>query len=124
MKSNEEIKKLAVDIAEGKVFTSAQIENVEDYPMIFLPLILGALKDKSKEDLQKIGLMYEYIDKAMPRSINGYPIFSSFNLLSQEEFKILNAYYVDYIKLKDEFLKDPKGGTDSDRGTDSDSSAT
>lgn len=61
---------------------------------------------KSEEDLRleffnSIGLIYEYYDKAMPRGINGYPIFMSFNLLSKgDTVKMFNFFddYSEHIK--------------------------
>lgn len=61
---------------------------------------------KSEEDLRleffnSIGLIYEYYDKAMPRGINGYPTFMSFNLLSKgDTVKMFNFFddYSEHIK--------------------------
>ena len=95
----KDLKKLAEDICEGRVFTQDHVKSPEDLPMVFLPLILGALKGK-KED---VAFIYEYISERMPRSINGYPIFGSFHCLSKEELKELNIYYQEYRKFKEQW---------------------
>lgn len=71
---------LAKDIVGNLVFTDRHIREY-DFPtvfgMIFMPVMLGAFADTTQEYRDDIGMIYEYIDKAGPRSINGYPIFFS-----------------------------------------------
>lgn len=95
----KELRKLAADIYEGKVFTSSQCK-ANDIPFVFLPIGLGALSDKTKEELENLGLIYEYISAAGPRCINGNPTFFSMRTLTIEELETLNTYYSEYDELK------------------------
>ena len=47
-------------------------------PSIFIPLIF--MNEEQRDDMVKKGTLhiFEYYDKAGPRSINGYPIFFLF----------------------------------------------
>ena len=87
--SPEALSKLAKDIAMNLVFTDRHIRNDRDLGMVFMPLILGAFADATDEYKNDIGLIYEYYDKAGPRSINGYPIFFSLAFVSKKDAKIV-----------------------------------
>lgn len=91
-KTDEEIRQLAVDAEGGLVFTDRHINKNEDPGIlgsVFMPLAFmdGGQKKSFQEDVAsgKIGLIYEEMEKAMPRSINGYPIFMSMKYLSKDE---------------------------------------
>ena len=89
--SPEFLAKLAKDIATNLVFTSHHIREFDsqNIGMIFMPLMLGALAGTTEQYRASIGMVYEYHDKAGPRSINGYPIFFSCNLLSMSDTKVV-----------------------------------
>lgn len=92
--SDVQLKKLAIDISDGKVFTDTMIppDQYQMVSIIFMPLIfLG--KEKLEELANTCGLLYEYYDKAGPRSVNGFPIFFSFNSLNKEDIKKVDEYY-------------------------------
>ena len=52
-----------------------------DYGMVFLPLALGALSQFLETELPKIGGFYAAYADALPRSINGYPIFLTVGII-------------------------------------------
>ena len=54
---------------------------------IFTPLMFGALKGWTKRDLQQIGTVWEYLNKAMPLGINGYPMFTSCYLMHKKDWE-------------------------------------
>ena len=83
--SDAEIKQLAVDFHHGKIFCDRHIANVYDIPMVFM--ILSLMDDKARKTFvaDNPGLLYEYLEAAGPRSINGMPIFLSMRMLSQED---------------------------------------
>jgi hypothetical protein len=86
--TEENLKALAKDIAMGKVFTDQHIspgERPRIIGSVFLILVLGALKDYSEEAINDIGMIYEYYDKASPRSVNGYPMFFSCAILNSKD---------------------------------------
>ena len=71
--------------------------------MVFMPVILGAFADMSKEDIDNIGLIYEYMDKAGPRSINGMPIFMTCRTIKKTESDKMFEYFKQYQELKEKF---------------------
>jgi hypothetical protein len=85
-RTDEELKQIAQDAYAGKIFTCQQAEP-EMWKMIFMPL--GLMSDEQLVEFANSdpGLFFEYLDKAGPRSVNSYPIFFSFQTLSQEEAK-------------------------------------
>lgn len=103
-KTDEELREIAVGLYDGQIFSHKQVRP-EEVGMTFMPILLGAFADKSKEELEDIGLIYEYLDKAAPRCINGNPIFYSCRYLTVKETEIVNKHFSNYKKLKDQFLK-------------------
>ena len=98
--TNEELKQIAMDLYQGKIFTDRHLSKSEDAFLVFTVLSLGGFSEFSDEDLEDIGLMFEYLDKAGPRSINGYPMFLSLRLLNQHDTKIVFDFYK---KIKESF---------------------
>jgi hypothetical protein len=101
VKTDAELKQLAKDVWDGKVFTDCHIEEMPDeifigtLKMIFMPLALFGKEDYEDFQKQKPGMVYEYLDQAGPRSINGYPSFFSFQFLTEEELPKFHAFYVE-----------------------------
>lgn len=84
-KTDEEIATLAKRVYRNEIFMSWNIENNADLPLVFLPISFF-----EKEAVQQlvddgIGYFYEEYDKALPRSVNGYPCFGSMHVLSEED---------------------------------------
>lgn len=105
--SDEELKQLAIDIAEEKVFTSDSVK--DDYlDMVFMPLLF--LNNAQRKDLaeKKPAFFYEYIDRASPRSVNGMPCFMSFRYLPSSDLKRLNEFYTRYVGSIKEWKKEKK----------------
>ena len=90
MRTPEQLAELAFDIEGGKVFTTWHMPKGEaNLSIVFMPL---ALMDKEgMEEFRKREpvMIYEYLDKSAPRSVNGMPSFMSMNLLNAEEAKIV-----------------------------------
>lgn len=98
--TDEGVKKLADDIYRGLVFTDRHVQNPDDISRVFLPLVL-LKKEQIEEllaDLPGMIMIYEYMDKAGPMSINGMPIFYSLRLLDQEDAKKVNEKYLQIKK--------------------------
>lgn len=105
-KENSELKQLAQDIYDQKVFTSAHVRVNKDLPMIFMPIALGAFKDWEKDDMQDIGVIYEFYSEAGPRGVNGYPCFTSFKILDKFDTDKMWDYHAKYHMLKEAFKDD------------------
>lgn len=103
----EEVKQVVMDSVEGKVFTSMHVRecDISMIPFIFVPISLGAFARWSDAEVDNLGLIYQYLSKAGPRSINGYPMFFDCELLSMadaERFMILSKQY---SEMRDGFIK-------------------
>lgn len=86
--SLEFLTQLAKDIVANLVFTDRHMHPT-DLSMVFMPLILGAFSEDSKEYVDDVGMIYEYYKKAGPTSVNGYPTFFSFGILSKHDTAIV-----------------------------------
>ena len=85
--SDEQLKQFVLDFCDGALYTSAHPSKMEDIKLVFLPLMLGALSDWIPEELETIGLIYEDMSKAMPRSVNGMPMFMSCHIMHIEDWE-------------------------------------
>lgn len=90
MRTPEELKKLAIDIRAGKIWTDR--DGVESFrAMIALSgeelhkKLVEAMAPKEIDGQTYYGMMYEYLDKAGPLAINGMPMFLSFAYMTAEE---------------------------------------
>ncbi len=94
-KTPDELKQIAVDLFHGKLFTDRHIPKNEPNGMlmVFMPLGLMEPKDLKKLQDDPPGMIFEYINKAGPRSINGLPGFFSFQMLSQDDTKTVLEMY-------------------------------
>lgn len=96
VKPDEEIKQLAIDINEGRVYTSEfHGESAIEAFMVWRLWIDQAIHetDVTPEQLKeygaKMGMLYEYLDQAAPMSINGRPSFLSYKILPKENMELL-----------------------------------
>jgi hypothetical protein len=84
--SDDELREFIDAFVSGRIFTSNHVpEGAGDMiAMVFMPIAFGAI---TKEIAEETALVYEYIDKAGPRSINGMPIFFSCRLLHKDDWE-------------------------------------
>lgn len=102
-KPPKEIKQIAMDMAEGKVFTSNHIpeDQIDMLPKIFMVIALGGIHP---EHTKNLGMIYEYISEAAPMAINGFPSFFSHKMLNRSDTTKLWELYNKYVKMKSEFI--------------------
>jgi hypothetical protein len=108
MKTEKELKQIAVDFAEGKIFSNLHIDMEIDgnmLAMVFMPLALGANISEQVESGECF-MIYEYLSEAGPRSVNGMPIFFSMRYISKDEYIIMMQHYNNFVDMKNEFLSD------------------
>lgn len=90
MMSEEDVLTLARDIVARRVFTSNHIRP-EDLAgcltVIFLPLAFMNPQDAPAD----VGMLWEFLDRAGPRYINGYPSFGSLHYVTQADTARVNA---------------------------------
>lgn len=105
MRTNEELKQLAQDIHAGRIFTDRHLNGAELLGSVFLPLSFMDEAALTRMQETKVGMIFEYRDKAGPRSINGYPIFFSCQTATEEEAAKIWDYHraikeaVDSVKV-------------------------
>lgn len=81
----EELTALARQYVQHEIYIGG---TNDDLAMVFMPLALGGL---AGWDLEKIGLVFEEISKAGPRSINGRPCFFSCQFLHIDDLEPFTA---------------------------------
>lgn len=87
--TDDMINVLADDIYRDRVFTSCHIRQ-EDMGMlltIFMPLVFADMKIIEQMRNDAPGMIYEHFSEAGSRSVNGYPTFVSFHIVSKEDTK-------------------------------------
>ena len=60
----------------------------------------------SNEDLDKIGLIYEYLDQAGPMAINSFPMFMSMRILHADDFDQVREIILALKKAEDSALEE------------------
>jgi len=84
-----ELKQLASDMCNHYVFTSYHIpeKKVHEMLCVVFPLLFASEKIKGKIARDEVGLIYEYMNKALPKSgwVDGIPVFKSFQWLDKKD---------------------------------------
>lgn len=83
----EAIKQLALDAFKQNVFFSTMIleHDLHLTSSIFMTLLFLDEHQIKAFEKNNIAAVYEYYDKSLPRSINGYPIFMSMNSITKND---------------------------------------
>ncbi len=108
---DKELKQLAIDIVEQKVFGTFHMNKCEiaHLSSVFMPLLFIDKKQSEKLTAKKIVHLYEYYSEALPVGVNGMPCFMSMRNIVQKDWQKIVRYIAEYkIKVKS-FLdkKDP-----------------
>jgi hypothetical protein len=115
---DKELKQLAIDISEGKVFGTFHMNEhqMSNMSCVFMPLVF--MKEEQRQELidKKVAHFYEYIDQAGPRSVNGMPCFFSMRNISQDDWSKVVKYIKEYESRVKTFLdkeekQEPEGPT-------------
>jgi hypothetical protein len=104
-----ELRQLALDINAGMAFTDRHCKDASALGMVFMPLALGAFAGLADGEIEKIGLIYEYYDKAGPRSVNGYPSFFSMQMLNRDDTEKVLEYGRNLSARDKEFVEGNDG---------------
>lgn len=85
-KTEEELKQFVLDFLGNRIFCMQHIEKKDLHLMgsIFMYAGLGGL---ATVDRKSVGTIYEYLDEAGPRGVNGYPSFISLKMLNREDWE-------------------------------------
>ena len=101
----KEIRQLAMDICEGKVFGTWNLaENDRSLAgVIFFPLSIMEEKDMPEKEVAHV---YEYWDKADTYGINDMPMFLSCHFIFKEDQELLQKLIDIYLSRKKDFMEE------------------
>lgn len=109
-RTDKELKELAYHIFENKVFGSWSFRSESDARNLMGSVFMCALfiSEDDRKKLADSGAnhFYEYYDRSLPRSINGYPIFMSMRFVLDEEWPKITKYIKELEKQRKEFMGD------------------
>lgn len=106
-KSYKELKELAVDLAEGKIFSNLHLgEQHHMFQSVFMVMVFMKQEDIDQMIANDIHFFYEYMNQAGPMSINGMPNFFSVRMLNKKDFHDMWIEYEKYVAMRTEFLED------------------
>lgn len=88
----EKVKEIALGIDAGQIYTNWHLPDQGEMSSVFMPLGLGALDNLSQGELNDVGMVFEYLEKQAPRSINGMPVFFSMHLVNMEDAGKIRGY--------------------------------
>ena len=89
MRTTQQLKTISKDIVDNKIFISLDPEEIQ---MCFMVLMFAKEGDIPSDTVA----VFEYYDKAGPRSCNGKPMFLSAAFLSKEEMGLVRMYVEEY----------------------------
>jgi len=104
MKTDEELKQIALDLSDGRIFSDRQVDDVKCLGMIFMPIMFGAFHGRG----DKAFFLYEYMSAAFPMCINGMPMFPSVRYLDKEETERMFFFYKEIEDFKNKYSKSEK----------------
>ena len=99
--SDDELRTFVLALCDGKIFTMHHVPE-DMIGMVFMPIGMGAFADVPVEELKQIGTIYEYIDQAGPRSVNGMPMFLSFKMVHIDDWTRAREAYDAEMKRRKE----------------------
>ena len=99
--TDAELKQLAQDVFNNKVFTTAQMEKFEmdNLGMVFMPLLMMNKEQRDELVKEKPYMLYGYMSQASPLACNGLPMFMSFKYLTKSEATKLKKFYKEFENL-------------------------
>lgn len=80
----DELRELARDTHAGRVFFASD-EDADLLPAIFMPIALGGLAGADPAEVELIGGIYEYLERAGTLGVNGRPMFTSVRFLHNDD---------------------------------------
>lgn len=99
--TDKALRKLALEIVEGKVFGSWMLHDLSrELQTTFMVLLFC---DRMPDN---IGEVYEYYSEAGPMACNGKPTFFSCRMLAQEDTAPLNVYIKQIQEQRKAFMAD------------------
>lgn len=109
--TNDEVKELALGIMSGAIFTDRSLGEHNNHMLgsVFMPFLFmdDDLRKQTMKTLlpkgeksKKMGMIYEFMDKAGPRSVNGLPIFHTMHVIGPDDVSRVGAVMEAVVKVK------------------------
>ena len=92
-KTDAEIKAIAMDMIGNRIFTSDYCETIEEVGMVFLPVAMCDEAARADMIAKDYTCFYEEYSKALPRGVNGLPMFTSMKCLNSTDHQRLQDVY-------------------------------
>lgn len=86
-KTDEQIKEIGQKLQAGQIYTSEHIHRRDDVGLAFMAFALSGPDYSDWMQANEIAVLYQDLDKAGPRSINGMPCFFSHQHLTLADWK-------------------------------------
>lgn len=102
IKTDEELKQIAKDLYAGRIFSDRHVPIPRDIIIVFALRLFEDIGIREKMISKEIFFIYEYMDKASPRSLNGMPMFTSFHSLNEIDFHRMVKFHDKIVKAMDE----------------------
>jgi hypothetical protein len=85
-KTDEELQKFVRDFIGGQIFCMQHVpsEQMDLVKEIFMVIGMGGLQGVEPAS---IGTIYEYLEHAGPRQVNGWPMFTSCQLMNRADWE-------------------------------------
>lgn len=109
--SDAQIKKLVVDVHGGSVFCDWMIPEEERERAMMYVFVVLVMMDKEQRDQflsQEPAMIYEYLEEAGPRTVNGLPTFFSLSYLNKADYTAFRQEFTKYLELQREFAGETK----------------
>ncbi len=90
--SEDEMRAFVLAWCDGKVFSDQHVMQraphqwEQNMTMVFMPIAFGVCANWTVETVSQLGIVYEYMNKAMPRAINGMPCFMSMHVMHKDDW--------------------------------------
>jgi len=86
--TDDQLRDFVNDVISGRIFVDRQVDDPAELQRVFYPLMFGAFDEYNWESVKStLGCIYEYVDAALGRSVNGHPCFMSMRVLHVEDWK-------------------------------------
>lgn len=103
--TDEELKQLALDVVENRVFGSWMIpenEQEDTLPIVFMPLAFGAAGHLD----ENVCSLYEYVSTTKRFTSKNYPVFMTMRTLSKVEVEKLSPMIERLRDMRKLFLEE------------------
>lgn len=107
-KTDKELRQLALDIAEGKVFLTSDPREIR----LSFSLLVACMGEDTRKEMERLDVVafYEEMKQAGLERVNGLPIFYSARIVTRGEMKRLSEAYDEVIAFRKKFVNDADEG--------------